>query len=498
ATAAEFARAIRPAGAPTPASVTAVAPAQTQPLPAQNSIAVLPFANMSPDADTEYFSDGMTEEIINALTKLRSVHVAARTSAFAFKGKNADLETVGKKLNVRLVLEGSVRRQGNKLRVTTRLIDVAKGVPMWSERFDRQMEDVFAIQDEISQAVVDTLRITVLREPEESGPKRKSENVEAFEFYLKGRYFFSHGGLGRALTFFEQAARRDPAYAVPHAGIADCYFALANLSYLSPREGYERARSAAQAALALDETLAEAHAAIAIIKCNYDWDWEGARREFERALELNPGLANAHYMYSLALSSHGLHEEALAHGERACSLDPLNRQIVTGVARAHLVGRRFELARKALEDSLSLEEPDVSATHGWLAVAHIELGNFDSALIEAKRALALAEIPIYVALLGYVSARAGFRDDALAVLSKLKEKPLDVAVFQAWIYVGLGDIANALEWMEKAFQERSDWLIIIAAMPVCDPLRNEPRFNALVGKLGIEASDATRTGQHIV
>ncbi|MEP6689531.1 MAG: protein kinase [Gemmatimonadaceae bacterium] len=507
-TAAEFSRALRqrPPGGQTPTYSTAIG-SEPRPsgsssvtpeprrAPALRSIAVLPFTNISPDTDTEYLSDGITEELINALTRLRGIHVAARTSAFAFKGKNLDLRTVGEKLNVRMVLEGSVRRAGNRLRVNCQLTNVADNYNVWSDRYDRQIEDVFAIEDEISRAIVDHLSITVLGEPETSGPRR-AENFEAYDLYLKGRHYFNNGSIRHALDSFERAARRDPKLAKSYAGIADCYFALANLSYLSPREGYERARSAAQRALELDDSLADAHAAMAIIKCYYDWDWPEAQREFERALALNPGLANARYFYSLALSSHGRPAEALEQGERAIELDPVNTHIYTGVARAHLVTHRYAEALDVLSRSLERGQ-DVSATHAWMAVAHLELGSHDAAMTEAKRSLSLAEIPIYVALLGYVSARAGRREEAMQVLASLSARSNDVAVFQAWVYVGLGDNSLALDWLERAYEERSDWLVIIAALPVCDPLRREPRFTSLVAKLGIELSaNITITSEH--
>ncbi len=491
ATGAEMARAlgdVQAAGAPPPSAsesrhATGLTP---QALPSPRSIAVLPFTNMSADPENEYFSDGITEEIINELSRLRTVHVAARTSSFAFKGKQADLRNVGAQLNVRMVLEGSVRRSGNQLRITAQLINVADGYHIWSERYDRELRDVFAIQDEIASAIVNTLRITLLGASESTGTRR-SANVQAYELYLKGRYYFNRGGLGRALTLFEQAARKDTSYAQPLAGVADCYFALANLSYLLPAEGYERARTAAERALALDDRLADAHAAMATIKCYYDWDWPAAEREFLRALDLNPGLANAHYFYALALASHGRAHDALGEATIARELDPLNRQIATGVARAHLVARRYDRAIEVLEQSLTLE-PELSATHAWLAIAYLETGRLVDAADESARALALANVPVFTALDGYVAARVGSPQRAREVVRILEKRGGGVAIFVAWVYLGLDDHGAALEWLWRAYEEHSDWLIIIVAMPVCDPVRAEPRFAELVRKIGLDFS----------
>jgi len=283
---------------------------------AQPSVAVLPFANLSADPEQEYFCDGMAEEIINSLAQLDRLRVVARTSSFAFKGKNEDIREMGRQLGVETLLEGSVRRAGNRLRVTTQLINVADGCHLWSERFDREMEDVFAIQDEISLAVTDALKLRLLGEEKKKIVKRHTENFKAYRAYLKGRYHWfirSSESIERAIEYLKEAVAIDPEYALAYAGLADCYWVLSIYLPVDPEEIYPKAKAAAMKALELDDSLAEAHAALACIMINYEWDWAGGKREIGQAIELNPGYATAYQWRAEGLITLGRFDEAVAH-----------------------------------------------------------------------------------------------------------------------------------------------------------------------------------------
>src|SRR5436309_5207689 len=349
------------------------------------SIAVLPFVNVSGAPQEEYLSDGISEELINALSKLPQLQVVARPSSFAFKGKNEDMRQIGQALQVATVLGGSVRRAANRLRVTAQLTDARNGYNLWSETYDRQMGEVFALEDEISHAIMRALQVHLRSGDGVRLLRHPPRDIEAYELYLKGRYFYNKRGFGpvqQALAYFQQALAHDSTYALVYAGIADAYFTLTGWSYLLPREGMPKARAAALKALALEPTLAEAHASLGDQLCFYDWDWPAAEREFRRAIELNAALANAHYFYSNCLGSHGRLDEALAEATRAHELDPLNPEVATALARARYFARRYDAAIAVLQKSLDLE-PDLASAHLYLALALAGKGSYAEALAEA-------------------------------------------------------------------------------------------------------------------
>ena len=295
-------------------------------LPADKSIAVLPFANLSADPDNEFFADGMTDELINALAKVPGLRVVSRTSAFAFKGKQIDVRSIGAQLNVQAVVEGSVRRAGRRLRLSAQLTNVADGYQLWSETFDRELEDVFAIQDELSRGIVRALQIRLLGAESAALVKPSTDDFEAYTLYLKGRHFWNRrteAGLRLGLDYFEQALARDPGYAPAHAGVADSYAILGFYSSLPPTEAFPKARQAASRALELDPTLAEARPALAYVAMYHDWDWAGAEREFRLAIALNPGYSTTHQWYGNFLSILGRFDESVAEFSRAIALDPV-------------------------------------------------------------------------------------------------------------------------------------------------------------------------------
>src|SRR5947209_3396256 len=339
--------------------------------PTGQSIAVLPFVNVSGAPQEEYLSDGISEELIDALSKLPQLQVVARPSSFAFKGKNEDVRQIGQALQVATVLGGSVRRAANRLRVTAQLTDARNGYNLWSETYDREMGDVFALEDEISRAIMRALQVQLASGDSVTLLRRPPRDVEAYELYLKGRYFSHKGGVGavqQALAYFQQTLAHDSNYALAYAGIADAYENLTWSTYLLPRQGMPKARAAALKALALEPTLADAHASLGDQLCVYDWDAPAAERELRRAMELNPSLANAHFFYSHCLASHGRLDEALAEARRARELDPLNAHVATALPWALYVARRYDEAIAEQRKSLDLD-PGFAWGHMILALA---------------------------------------------------------------------------------------------------------------------------------
>jgi len=453
------------------------------------SIAVLPFVNVSGAPQEEYLSDGISEELINALSKLPQLQVVARPSSFAFKGKNEDVRQIGQALQVTTVLGGSVRRAANRLRVTAQLTDARNGYNLWSETYDREMGDVFTVEDEISRAIMRALQVHLVSGDSLTLSRRPTRDVEAYELYLKGRYFYNEGGFApvqQALAYFQQALAHDSKYALAYAGLADAYQSLTASTYLGPREGMPKARAAVLKALALEPTLADAHASLGDQLCVYDWDASAAERELRRAIELNPSLANAHYFYSHCLAALGRSEEALAEARRAHELDPLNPEVATGLPWALYAARRYDEAIAGQQKSLDLE-PGFAQAHMLLALALAGKGSYAEALAEARKMAALAgDAPNFVGILGYVAGRAGERAEAQHILTALERRPPDNAFAIALVHLGLGNNDQALRWLQTAYQERSEWLVFFTPAPLFDLLRPDPRFSALMRKVGIQ------------
>ena len=454
------------------------------------SIAVLPFVNVSGAPQEEYLSDGISEELINALSKLPQLQVVARPSSFAFKGKNEDVRQIGQALQVATVLGGSVRRAANRLRVTAQLTDARNGYNLWSETYDREMGDVFAVEDEISHAIMRALQVHLVSGDSLTLSRRSTHDVEAYELYLKGRYFYNEGGFApvqQALAYFQQALAHDSNYALAYAGLADAYESLTWSTYLLPRQGMPKARAAALKALVLEPTLAEAHASLGDQLCFYDWDAPAAERELRRAIELNPSLANAHFFYSHCLALHGRSDEALAEARRAHELDPLNAQVATALPWALYLARRYDEAIAVQRKSLDLD-PDFAWGHMILALALTAKGRYAEALAAARKMAALAgDAPTIAGLLGYVAGRAGERAEAQQILTALERRPPGNTAFAiALVHLGLGDNEQALRWLQAAYEERSEWLVTDMPAPNFDSLRQDPRFRALMRKVGIE------------
>ena len=456
------------------------------------SIAVLPFANLSADKEQEYFCDGMAEEIINALTHVEGLRVVARTSAFAFKGKHQDIREIGNKLNVETLLEGSVRKAGNNLRVTAQLISVSDGYHLWSEKFDREMKDIFAIQDEISLAIVDKLKIKLLGKEKQGLVKRHTDNQEAYSFYLKGRYFWNKmnpGGFEKAIEYFEKAIEKDPNLAVAYAGLADSHWYSSFWGNLPPRQTYPKAREAANKAIEIDDTLGEAHATLASIHTHYDWDWEAAEREFKRAIELAPGSSYTRVYYSFYLNLQRRHDEAIAQAGKAQELDPVSSFCNTTLGHRLWQARRYEEAIEEFQKWLVIEPNDWFAHH-HLSQLYLEKSMIKEAIAEIDKSLELSGgVPMNVANAVMIHYRFGDKEVAERLFDSLKERasheyiqPMGFIV----IYLARGEADQAFEWVKKACEERDSFLPWFRVTPLdCMHFPSDPRINELLDRLGL-------------
>lgn len=434
----------------------------------------------------------MAETLISLLTKIKDLRVVARTSAFSFKGKEFDVREIGRKLNVQTVLEGSVQKAGNKLRITAQLVNIADGYHLWSERFDREMDDIFAIQDEISQAIVNELRIKLTDEDRTLLTKRYTDNLEAYNLYLKARYYWNIrtlDGMLKAIDYFQQAIEKDSTYALAYAGIAECYIPM-GVYYLSPNEAFPKAKAAAEKALQIDDTLAEAHNSMAGIMMSYDWDWFTAEKECKRAFELNPSYATAHHWYSLYLAGLGRYEESIAEAKRAQELDPLSLIISADLGLNLYHARQYDKAIEQLQSTLKMD-PNFIIAHYYLSLVYVQKRMHKEAIKEVLKAIDLSggESTLFLGRLGYIYSMSGNKDKALKVLDELNKlsKQRYVSPFQiALIYAGLGQNDQAFELLEKAYGERDPWLVYLKVEPSFDSLHSDQRFKALLKKMNLE------------
>jgi serine/threonine protein kinase/tetratricopeptide (TPR) repeat protein len=451
------------------------------------SIAVLPFRNMSADKENEYFSDGITEEIINALTKIEALRVASRTSAFAFKGRDEDIRRIGEQLGVRTVLEGSVRRAGSRLRITAELISVGDGYNLWSERYDREMEDIFAIQDEIAMAIANTLKVRLLAADEGALVSTGTEDFEAYNHYLKGKYFFNRRVPREAIAEFEQAISRDPGYAAAYTGLADAYGIFGFYGGIPTLDAFAKARAAASRAHDLEPESAEVHVAIGLVEHYYGWDFEREDREFARAIELAPRSAAGHSWLGLHRSMNGDPAEGRRSALRARELEPLSPNVQTNVGWSHFVERRFSEAEGDFRRALDLD-PDALYPL-WACGLTLQMqGKDEESVAMLEKAVALTERAQtwYLGLLGGSYGAAGRRADAFQMLQELLDRSSReyVAPFHvAFVHLGLGDHDAAIGALELAVDQRNALAWWPKAGPHYDPLRSHPRFERLIEKI---------------
>jgi serine/threonine protein kinase/tetratricopeptide (TPR) repeat protein len=456
-----------------------------------DSLAVMPFVNVGADPNAEYLSDGITENLINSLSKIPKLRVVPRGRVFRYKGREIDTEKVGRDLNVRAVLTGRVVQRGDSLNIQTELVDVAADSQLWGQQYNRRFSDIIPVQEEIAKEVSDKLRLRPTGEEQKRLTKRYTENTEAHQLYLKGRYLWNRrtgDALGRAAEYFQQAIDKDPSYALAWAGLTDCYVLYSFYSGLRPTETAPKAKEAAAKALALDDSLAEPHAALAYVKTVYDWDWPGAEWEFKRAIELNPNYPTAYHWYSLYLGAVGRPDEGIAEVKRAQEADPLSPTINTTAGVVFYNARRYDQAVEQLHKVLETD-PNFPTAHLWLGQAYEQVGRGEEAIVELQKAVGLyGGEPAELGLRGHVYASAGRRAEAQRMLAELKDlsnrryvAPFDIAL----VYAGLGEKRQALEWLERAYEDHSYRLTWIKCWPQFDSLRGDPRFQDLLRRMGL-------------
>jgi eukaryotic-like serine/threonine-protein kinase len=458
-----------------------------------HSVAILPFENVGGDPDADYFSDGVTESIIYSLSRLPNLKVMARSTVFRYKGGAIDPREAGRELNVEAVVTGRVIQRGDTLVIGAELVDVTEGWQLWGSLYNRTLSQIFLVQDEVAAEIAEKLRVKLTGEDRKRLSKRYTESVAAYQAYLRGRYHWNkrtREGLEKGLQSFAQAIEEDPTYALAYAGLADSYALLGIAEYgvLPPREAMGKARAAAVRALEIDGTLGEAQTQVAHVTAFYDWDWVGAEREFKRAIELSPGYAFAHHWYALYLAAMERVDEAIASETRAHELDPLSPVINKNLGTIYYYARRYGQAVAQYKRALNMD-PDFARTYFFLGLLYEQEGSFDDAIAAFGRAIALGgNTPVMMAALGHAYAVAGRRAEAESVLEELLARSTAeyVPAFGvATVYAGLGAADEAFAWLEKAYEERSSWLLSLKVEPMLAGLRADPRFQDLVRRVGL-------------
>jgi serine/threonine protein kinase/Tfp pilus assembly protein PilF len=459
----------------------------------QKTIAVLPFKNLSDSKEDEYFSDGITEDILTQVSKISDLNVISRTTIMQYKNTQKSLKQIGEELKVGVVLEGSVRHAGNRIRVSSQLIDAEADRHLWAETYDREMKDVFAIQSEVAEQIAVALKAKLEPGEKERIEKKQTENTEAYQLYLKGRFYWNKRRLEDVMTsieYFQHAIEKDPGYALAYAGLASA--CVLPPSYGTPLkasiEWYAKARDAATKALQLDSTLAEAHVALGEIAQDHYYDWAGAERHFRRAIELNPGYPTAHHWYSCALYFLGRFDEALAEAKRALELDPLSLIINMNLGDVYYAMRQYDRATEQYKNTVKLDQTFPWAHSGLASIYEVQ-GKFNEAIMEYEKAKSYGgNVPYTLAPLGWIYAKVGKKIDALRVLDELlqlAEQGISISYGIALIYYQLGEKDKAFEWLEKSYQDREVWLMGIGYDPLWDDVRSDPRSDALLQKMGL-------------
>jgi TolB-like protein/DNA-binding winged helix-turn-helix (wHTH) protein/Flp pilus assembly protein TadD len=455
------------------------------------SLAVLPLDNLSGEASQNYFADGMTDELITDLAQISALRVISRTSVMVYKGARKPLPQIARELNVDAVVEGTVLRSGDRVRITAQLIEASTDKHLWSQSYEGDLRDTLTLQKKVARAIADQIRINLTPREEAALKSVKVVNPEAYESYLKGRYFWnkrSADGLKAALAYFKQAIEEDPKYAQAYSGLADTYALLGDWQYavMTPKEAFPQAKAAAIKALELDSTLGEAHNSLAFVLDGFDWDFDSAGKEFQRAIELNPGYATAHHWYAWHLSLLGRYDEAIAEMRKAENHDPLSLIINADLAEllvlAHSDDESIRQSRKTIE-----MDPNFALAHNQLAQAYLQKQMYDEAVAELKTAVQLSGgSPAFIANLARAYVASGKRNEAVKLLGDLKKRSnpgYSNASEIAMIYVSLGDTDQAMNWLEKGYDERFNPGVLMR--PGFDPLRSDPRFQSLVHRIGL-------------
>jgi serine/threonine protein kinase/tetratricopeptide (TPR) repeat protein len=461
------------------------------------SIAVLPFINLSPDPDNEYFSDGMTDELMNALAKLPGLRVAARTSAFSFKGKDRDVKEIGQRLGVATVLEGSVRKAGTRLRISAQLVNTSDGYQLWSETYDRDLEDVFELQDEISRTIAGSLKVKLLGEQGAALVEAGTQSLEAYTLYLRGRYDSSKRtpeAFKHAIDYFERAIGLDPGYAAAWAELGACHAlrGFDEFADLPPRETMPRAKAAVEKALELDASLGEAHAWLGVIALLYDWDRQRAERELVRAITLKPRYSLAHVWYGILLASLGRHDEAIRSAARAQALDPLSLSVNLTVGRVYYWARRLDQALQATQATLEME-PRYQFSYVWLGRIHNALGRPAEALVALEKGSELAgPSPHLYGMLGYTYGVLDRREEAMEIVRRLQGEAARgwiSPLFESYVLRSVGDLDGTFRALQAGYEQRSGFIALLGAEPLDDVLRRDPRYRELCEKVGVDSAE---------
>jgi TolB-like protein/Tfp pilus assembly protein PilF len=451
------------------------------------SIAVLPFENLSEDKSNAFFADGVQDEILTRLAKVADLKVISRTSTLRFKGAPPDLRDIAKQLGVTNILEGSVQKASDQVRVNVQLINALSDTHLWAETYDRRLIDIFAVESEIAKTIADTLQAKLTGSEKDAMSKKPTANTEAYELYLKGRFFWnkrSSADLPRAVEFYNQAIAQDANYALAYAGLADCYVLYPDYGVGAPAEFYPKARQMAEKALSLDSSLGEPHAALGLVYTNFDRDFKAAITEFDRAIQLNPNYATAYQWKNIPLVALEQFDAAIAGSRKAISLDPLSLIVNADLAFNLLNAHRFDEALAQSRKTLEID-PNFHVVRGYLGVALQFKGQLPDALREFRAAAASTDEPYTLALLAQACARSGLRDEAQQILARLEQRAHTTFV-SGWciavIRLSLGDKDGALAALEVALEQRAPEITSINTDPLLDDLQGDPRFKAIVDK----------------
>jgi len=455
------------------------------------SLAVLPLENLSGDASQNYFADGMTDELITDLAQISALRVISRTSVMAYKGARKPLPQIARELNVDAVIEGSVLRSGDQVRITAQLIDASTDEHLWSQSYDVELRDTLALQSRVASAIADQIRISVTPQEQAALKNVKAVNPKAYESYLKGRYFWNKrtgNGLKAALAYFQQATEEDPQYAQAYSGLADTYALLGDWQYavMTPKEAFPKAKAAATKALELDGTLGEAHNSLAYVLDAFDWDLEAGGKEFQRAIELNPGYATAHHWYAWHLSVLGRFDEAIAEMRKAENIDPLSLIINADEAELLVIAHHYDESVTQSRKTIEMD-PNFGLAHNQLAQAYLQKHMYSEAVAELQQAVRLSgNSPTCIANLARAYVASGNRSEAIRLLDDLKKRSIpgySNGSEIATVYASLGDTDQAMNWLEKAYEERFNPGVLLRSG--FDPLRADPRFQNLVHHIGL-------------
>jgi serine/threonine protein kinase/Tfp pilus assembly protein PilF len=455
------------------------------------SLAVLPLANLSGDPEQGYFADGMTDALILELSKIRALKVISRTSAMHYRETTKPLPEIARELGVDAVMEGSVLRENDEVQISVELVDGKSDKHLWTEKYQRKLSGILKLQADVARAIAQEIQIDLTQQEQATLTAARPVNPAAHEAYLKGRYFWdkqSVASVRTAIGYFQRALELDPNYAPAYAGLADSYVLLSwvGADPMPASAAYLKAKEVALRALVIDNSLAAAHASLGIVRWRYDWDWEGAEKEFKQALELNPSDATAHHWYGLFLTTMGRHQEAVPHFKQAMALDPLSLLISVNAGWAAYFARDYQ--RTIEQERATLEFwPDFGPAHYSLGLAYEQVGTFDQAIAEFEKTVALSgRAPYLLAALGHAFARSGKTGQAMRMLNELNQRKNFPPSLAAIIWAGLDKKSQALDWLEKAHADRDPYLVFLKVNPIWDPLRAEPRFVQLLDEVGLK------------